>query len=432
MPNRAPSSPGGPGYTRGSRLIRSSLAFTSLVWCFGTSACARIQTNSYSTNRVLSETSSRSNYSDWHFEASSTTSGDAVALEVQKVQYCTVTTESTGERTTTYVRKNRDVGVTVFGGIIGALGAGAVTWAFMQHADGEPFVRKNPDGTGEWTTAGGALYAGSFASFGLITAAHGTFASIDTSTTEPWEDRSSETKACREGKMVGASVELRVQGHAIAKARTDSSGRSAFACLLGALQTAEAPARVLVDGRPIEEPANWVQPAIASAHASKHDNASEVTGVNQALTLFDANLARIERERLDSVILQHGGVQVSEEDHVSIFDVTSIGWPYATTLKLLFDAEGLFIKAKWEGDYTGEHRAELLAALYERYGAPRVSRKDGALATLVWPFRDGLEVRHRFVPAERPAACPVSELTYVDPDNYEKFDAAVRQQSQGS
>jgi len=123
--------------------------------------------------------------------------------------------------------------------------------------------------------------------------------------------------------------------------------------------------------------------------------------------------------------LRAGARKLDENAHVSTFDITSLIWPHATRLKLLFNGHGVFVKAHWEGDYSGSRQTDLLRALSEKYGMPtRITRSEGTLL-LRWAFQDSLEVQY-LLPANKDLTrCPLAELSYVDPIEYAAFEAAV-------
>jgi hypothetical protein len=146
---------------------------------------------------------------------------------------------------------------------------------------------------------------------------------------------------------------------------------------------------------------------------------------NPQLELFRLPLAHARRSDVVAAVLRAGAKRLEENAHVSKFDVASLAWPHTTTLKILFDGHGLFVKAHWEGNYAGTKQTEVLVALRDEFGEPtRIHRTDGTLV-LRWAFADGLEIHYSRPAKKDSATCPLAELSFVDPVAYTAFETAV-------
>jgi len=383
--------------------------------------CAQIDVTQEQSYRAISSTTERQNYGPWQGELTAAANAGQLSLQVSTSRQCDAVTHNVGERVTTARRENKTLGMTWLVGLLGVAGVSALAWGLDQHIDhDEPLSKPGADGKSEATGAGFAVYLGGVGSLGLITLTDAAIRSVDTETSEPVKEAKNVRQVCEELPLAGARVQVWAGDQLLAESRTDRDGKAAFRCLPEQLELLGEPPQVRINGTPAPQ-----QP-LGSRYAFATDTA---TTELKRLELFRRALAHAPREDVVQAALRAGGKQLEESDHVWSFDVTSLGWPHSTTLKLLFDDHGVFVKARWLGDYSGSRQTDVLKALSERYGAPNpLKRSDGTLM-LRWVFADGLEIQYSRLPSQGPSACPVADLSYVDPVAYAAFESSVNKGS---
>jgi hypothetical protein len=391
----------------------------------GQVACAPIAVSDDHSSRVISERVDRNAYGPWTYHVGSEKTAGGLTFRVRASRECNVHAERAGERTTTVRRENKATAGTWIFGLIGLAGAGAAAWGLNQHfANDKPLSKEESDGRSKLTGPGYAVYFGSIASLGLIVGVDAAIRSWDTSSTEEFNETSDDRMVCDQRPLARARLQVVAGDHVLADKTTDAQGAAVFTCLAEQLELRSEPAEVRLNGEPASHPpleSNFDFARPTSVLATTPTAAAS----DQTLKLFGAPLKRARRDELTDAIRRAGGKRLEESPHVALFDVLAQGWPHARTLKVLFDGHGLFVKAKWEGDFSGSHQSELLKALSERYGVPSRLKNDDGSFTLLWAFEDGLQVRYARSPNPGSASCPAAELSYLDPAAYDDFEAAV-------
>jgi hypothetical protein len=401
------------------------------------SACGAVTVQQEQSYRAISSKVERRDFSAWQPEVSASVVDDRASFQANEARQCTLLTTRVGERTTTIRRDNVSPAGTWILGLAGVAGAAALTWGLDQHFDkGRPLTKSGDDGKDTLSGPGYAVYFGGIASLGLIAATNAAIRSVDSSSTEPVEEVTNERQLCERRPLAGALVQVSYQDRVLAEGTTDNAGKLALRCLPEQLELLDAAPEVRVNGVRLEKqillPPNAANaaahPAEASASLTAPVNGSSLppdASERQQLILFSRPLLHGQRDFVVDAVLRAGGKQLERSAHVTSFDVASLAWPNAKTLKLLFNGHGMFVKAHWAGDYSGSKQTELLRAISERFGSPaRVARSDGSLL-LRWAFADGMEIQYARIVEKKSAGCPLGELSYVDPVAYAAFEAAV-------
>jgi hypothetical protein len=412
---------------------RSSLTAAALMVLVG---CAKIETTQETSYREISSNTQHLDYGPWQREVSVTSSGPELLFQGSKTRYCDVVTTRLGESVTKTRRENNDtLAGTWLLGIIGVAGASALAWGLDQHFNKDkPLEKPGDEGLSK---QGYAVVLGSIGSIGLVTATDAAIRSLDSSKSVPETKTSEQRELCERRPLAASRLQVVANDQVLAEGKTGSDGTLKLDCLSERLELLGSPAEVRIDGGvPLAQPLRerYGFPRLPTAASPAQASSSQAgppaftygePSARQQLRLFRHDLAQAQRTQLLEAALRAGARKLEENAHVTSLDVATLVWPHALRLKMLFNGHGVFVKAHWEGDYTGPRQTELLRALCELYGQPvRITRSDGTLL-LRWSFADGLEIHYARLASKDPSACPLAELSYVDPVLYAAFETAV-------